>query len=82
MIGTRLGGHTDMLDESTGILVPPGDVDALAAAMRELIEDPERREALGRAAAERARSFAGTSVLPRFEDAYRATIDAGAPEPR
>lgn len=76
VIGTRLGGHTDMLDETTGMLVRQGDVDALAAAMTELIEDPERREALGRAAAERAKSFAGPSVLPRFEDAYLATIAA------
>jgi glycosyltransferase involved in cell wall biosynthesis len=82
VIGTQLGGHTDMLDETTGILVPQGDAEALAAAMRELIEDPERREALGRAAAERAKSFAGTNVLPRFEEAYRDTIAAGAPEPR
>jgi glycosyltransferase involved in cell wall biosynthesis len=82
VIGTQLGGHTDMLDETTGILVPQGDAAALASAMSELIEDPERREALGRAAAERAKSFAGINVLPRFEDAYRATIAAGAPEPR
>jgi len=79
VIGTKPGGHTDMLDERTGILVPQGDVDALAKAMQELIEDPQRREELGRAAAERARSFAAPNVLPRFEDAYLATIAAGAP---
>jgi glycosyltransferase involved in cell wall biosynthesis len=78
VIGTSLGGHTDMLDETTGVLVPQGDADALAAAMRELLEDPEHREALGRAAAERARNFAGPNVLPRFEDAYRATIETEA----
>jgi glycosyltransferase involved in cell wall biosynthesis len=79
VIGTQLGGHTDMLNESTGILVPQGDPTALADAMRELIDDPEQREALGRAAGERAKNFAGPSVLPRFEEAYRATIAAGAP---
>jgi len=82
VIGTQLGGHTDMLDETTGVLVPQGDAGALAVAMRELIEDPERREQMGRAAAERAKNFAGPSVLPRFEKAYRDTIAAGAPEPR
>jgi glycosyltransferase involved in cell wall biosynthesis len=81
VIGTQLGGHTDMLDESTGMLVPQGDAAALAAAMGELIADPERREALGRAAAERAKSFAAPSVLPRFEQAYEATIAAGVPDP-
>jgi len=78
VIGTVPGGHADMLDEDSGLLVPQGDVGALAAAMAELIESPERREAMGRAAAERAKSFADSSVLPRFEDAYRATVAAGA----
>jgi glycosyltransferase involved in cell wall biosynthesis len=81
VIGTRLGGHADMLTESTGILVPQGDADALTAAMRELIDDPERRDRLGRAAAERAKSFTAANVLPRFEEAYRSVIAAGSSPP-
>lgn len=81
IIGTTLGGHTDMLDATTGILVPPGDVEALATAMRNLIDDPQRREALGRAAAERARSFTAAVVVPRFEQAYRDTITAAENPP-
>ena len=77
VIGTEPGGHADMLTESTGILVPQGDVAALAAAMAALIADPERRRRLGEAAAERARSFRAESVLPRFEEAYRSVIAAG-----
>lgn len=37
----------------TGFLVPPGDVDALAAATRDLGADPDRRARLGAAARER-----------------------------
>ncbi len=74
VIGTRLGGHADMLDADTGILVPQGDADALAAAMAELIADPERRRDLGRTARERATRFSAAEVLPRFESAYRAVI--------
>ena len=77
VIGTRPGGHTDMLDETTGLLVPQGDVAALAAAMERLVADPERRQAYGRAAAERARTFTAPSVLPRFERAYEALLAAG-----
>jgi glycosyltransferase involved in cell wall biosynthesis len=82
VIGTQLGGHTDMLDETTGVLVPQGDVDALAAAMAELIENPQRREQLGKAAAERARSFAAPAVLPRFEHAYEEILAKGAGKPQ
>jgi glycosyltransferase involved in cell wall biosynthesis len=80
VIGTRLGGHVDMLDEKSGILVPQGDDAALARAMEELICDPARRAAYGRAAAERARGFAVSAVLPRFEQAYRDVV-AAAREP-
>jgi glycosyltransferase involved in cell wall biosynthesis len=82
VIGTLLGGHTDMLNEETGALVPQGDAGALRKAMEGLIADPERREAMGRAAAERARNFSAESVLPRFEDAYRSVIEAGSRQPR
>jgi glycosyltransferase involved in cell wall biosynthesis len=76
VIGTRPGGHADMVGEDAGVLVTQGDVGALAEAMRDLIDDPERREAYGRAAAKRARHFAGTAVLPRFEQVYREVIEA------
>ena len=33
----------------TGLLVPPGDEEAFAAAVRELLEDPERAREMGRA---------------------------------
>lgn len=78
VIGTTLGGHVDMVGENeAGILVPQGDVGALEAAMVELIGDPKGRDRYGRAASERARSFAATAVIPRFEQAYRDVLAAG-----
>lgn len=77
VIGTTLGGHVDMIGENAGMLVPQGDVAALADAMGTLIGDPGRRDRYGQAASERARDFAATSVVPRFEQAYRDVIAAG-----
>lgn len=79
VIGTEPGGHTDMLDEGTGVLVPPDDVDALAREMEALIRDPAKRESYGAAASARARDFAADAVLPQFERAYEEVLST---EPR
>jgi len=56
VISTRAGGIEEAVtDADTGRLVAPGDADALADVMFELIQAPAKREALGRAALERAR---------------------------
>jgi glycosyltransferase involved in cell wall biosynthesis len=78
VIGTKPGGHVDMIGERSDLLVPQGDVDALATAMEKLISEPALREEYGREASERARGFAASSVLPRFEQAYRDVIAAGS----
>jgi glycosyltransferase involved in cell wall biosynthesis len=77
VIGTKPGGHTDMIiDGVTGLLVPAGDVAALAAAMRRLIEDSEFRERLGAAARERAKLFTVKHSIPRLEQLYEELVEA------
>ena len=71
VIGTTPGGHTDMImDHETGLLVPIGDVEALTKAIQELLDDPELRERLGRAARERSYMFTAHVAIPHFEQAY------------
>lgn len=83
MIGTKPGGHTDMIvNGETGLLVPQGDVDALAAAMRELLSDGALRERLGEAARERATLFTAEVVIPRFEQLYQQLIARSKTPPR
>lgn len=49
------GGNSDaVLDQTTGVLVPPGRPDLLAAQVRRLLAAPLRLEAFGIAAADRA----------------------------
>jgi starch synthase len=53
-IGTRIAAVPEIVDDGrTGILVPPGDPDALARAMRGLLESPELRREMGTAARRR-----------------------------
>lgn len=49
-IGTRVGAVPETLEDGRyGLLVPPADADALAEAMRVLLDDPARAEAMGAA---------------------------------
>lgn len=60
-------GPSDMIDDGeTGLLVRPEDTEALAAAMRRMMEDVSLRERLGRAARQRAADFSPASVTHRW----------------
>jgi glycosyltransferase involved in cell wall biosynthesis len=75
VIGTRIGGTPEMLrDNETGLLVAPGDVDALAAAMQRLIADADLRDRLGGAAREQAGRYRASVVVPQFEQLYAALL--------
>ena len=55
-LSTRLPGIAELIEDGrTGVLVPPGDPPALAAALAALIRDPAKRAALGAAAEQRVR---------------------------
>ena len=54
VVGSRVGGIPEVVaDGRTGLLVPPDDPPALAAAMNTLVRDPGMAEAMGRAGRER-----------------------------
>ena len=48
VIATPLGGSKELVTPETGILVPPEDPDAFAAAIMQLAEDAERRKQMGK----------------------------------
>jgi glycosyltransferase involved in cell wall biosynthesis/phosphoheptose isomerase len=55
-IAAAVGGMIDtVVDEVTGVHVPPRDPERLAQAANALLDDPERRARLGRAGVERVR---------------------------
>lgn len=78
MIGSRAGGIVDLIEDGeTGLLVPPGDVDALAAAMERLIHEPDLRERLGRQARVRAQRFTPEVIVPQFIALYQSLVGTG-----
>jgi glycosyltransferase involved in cell wall biosynthesis len=67
VIGTFPGGQSEMIvHDQNGLLVPSGSVDALAAAMQRLLDDPALRQRLGDVAARDAERFTEAQQLPRF----------------
>jgi len=72
VIASAAGGLPSIVqDGRSGLLVAPGDPEALAAAMRALIEDSGRRRAMGAAALAGFERFRTENVLPRLEAVYR-----------
>jgi len=68
VVATRVGGVPEIVeDEVNGLLVPPGDPAALAAAVRRFFADEELRVRLTAGAAPSARRFSLESVIDRLE---------------
>jgi sugar transferase (PEP-CTERM/EpsH1 system associated) len=73
VIATAVGGNPELVSEGrTGVLVPPGEVEAMAQAIIDCAEDSGRARAAGRAGrAEVERRFS----LKAMVDAYRELYD-------
>jgi glycosyltransferase involved in cell wall biosynthesis len=59
VVATRVGGNAGLTGEEAAILVPPGDAQRLADAVRAVLGDPDLAARLGEAAAARARALPG-----------------------
>ena len=72
VIATRVGGIPDIVaDGQSGLLVPPGDVQALGQAMHQLLSNPDLRQQMSVAARQRVTAFQSQSVVARIEGIYQ-----------
>jgi glycosyltransferase involved in cell wall biosynthesis len=78
VVASRSGGAMEIVDDSCGVLVPPGDARALAAALERLIVDRPFRATLAAGAPARARRLSDPATqMLRLADALTAISPAG-----
>jgi glycosyltransferase involved in cell wall biosynthesis len=73
VIASAAGGIVDIVrDGRSGFLVPPGDAEALASAVRRLMADPARGREMGAAGREDVRAgFSWEVIVERLVEVYR-----------
>lgn len=73
IVATKVGGNGEIVDHGvTGLLVSPGDADEMAGAIAQLIDDPERRDRMGRAGRAWALKAGSIDAMGRaYESLYR-----------
>jgi phosphatidylinositol alpha-mannosyltransferase len=78
VVASDIPGDREVVrDGVDGLLVPPRDPNALAAALRRVLEEPELSSELARGGRERAREFAWDVVAPRIVAIYERAIGSG-----
>jgi phosphatidylinositol alpha-mannosyltransferase len=83
VVASDIAGYRDVVrDGVDGVLVPPGDAQAIALALYGLWADPDRRADMGAAAVSGVERFAWPQVTAQVVEAYDAAIAAPAPAGR
>jgi glycosyltransferase involved in cell wall biosynthesis len=78
VVATAIGGNPDVvMDEVTGLLVPPRDPTSLAEAITRLLDDPDLRHRMGQAGRERVlQHFSVERMVERTQTLYDQLLDA------
>jgi phosphatidylinositol alpha-mannosyltransferase len=75
VVASDIVGYREVVrDGVDGVLVPPGDARALAAALLDLLAQPERRARMSRVAAAHVQRFAWPPIAAQILDAYREAM--------
>jgi phosphatidyl-myo-inositol alpha-mannosyltransferase len=77
VVASDIAGYREVVrDGIDGLLVPPGDPNALAAAIRRVLSEPELAATLRAAGRSRAEDFSWRAVAPRLEAVYDRVLGA------
>lgn len=73
---SKVGGLPEVVEDGVeGFLVPPRDVDTMAARALEILADPDLQHKMGEAGRRRALSqFCASKIIPQYEQLYQRTL--------
>lgn len=76
VVASRLGAISEMVEDGvTGLLVTPGDAKGLAARLADVVADPARCAAMGRAARQRYEAhYSATAAAARLRELYALAL--------
>jgi len=75
VVSTKVGAVPEIVEDGvSGILVPPRDVEGMAAAVLRLLGQPDLRARMGEAGRARARGFDVSVAVRQFEQALRRAV--------
>lgn len=83
LVATQVGGLPTLLERGAGLLVPPADPAALAAALDQLIDDVDHRSRLAEAGRARVRErYSFDGMVDRVQQVYESVLASSASRSR
>jgi glycosyltransferase involved in cell wall biosynthesis len=83
VVASDIEGYREVVgDRASGLLVPPGDAEALARALGSVLGDPALAARLADGGRTRAAAFDWATITPRLEGLYAAAIGGAGPAQR
>jgi glycosyltransferase involved in cell wall biosynthesis len=79
VVATNVGGLPEIVDSSVGALVPPADPEALAAAIVETLDRPDRLDAGARARRRVVEHWSNDRLVDRHLEIYRGLMERAEP---
>ncbi len=75
VVGTRIRGIDELLGDRAGFLVEVGDVKAMSAAMRSIVQDPEKALAIAERAHRKVRRYALSRIISLHHELYAGLLE-------
>lgn len=74
VIGTDIRGTRDLLEGDCGIIVPLGDVEAISAAIKQIINDPGKAREIATKAKAKIADYDLVNIIKAYEEIYDTAI--------